>query len=79
VKLFRQGELNRMILTALRRSDKALSTAEVVTSVLDQTGYGEEARPALKGRVRGNLQYLERDRKSVVKTGVGATVRWNWP
>lgn len=76
VKLFRQGELNRMILTALRRADKPLSTAEVVSSVLDQTGYGEEARPALKGRVRGNLQYLERDRKMVTKSGSGANVRW---
>lgn len=57
-----------MIFTALRRAEKPLSTAEVVTSVLNQTGHGEEARPALKGRVRGSLAYLERDRKAVIKT-----------
>ena len=45
VKLFRQGELNRMIFNALRRAEKPLSTADIVTSVINQAGYGEEARP----------------------------------
>ena len=76
VKLFRQGELNRLILTALRRATGPLSTAEIVTSVITALGHGEEARPALKGRVRGNLAYLERDRKSVVKIADGRNAKW---
>lgn len=60
VTLFRQGKL---------------STAEIVTSVLAAGIDGEDARPALRMRVRGNLGYLERWGK-VLKLGARAAARW---
>jgi hypothetical protein len=75
VKLFRQGELGRLIMDALRRGRGPLSTAEIVTALLAATGHAESARPALAPRVRGNLAYHER-RGSVVKSGRGMSVKW---
>ncbi len=75
VKLFRQGELGRMILDALRRAGKPLGTHAVVTALLAEGGHGEEARPAMTPRVRGNLCYLEK-RGAVVKAGRGKAVTW---
>ena len=78
VKLFRQGELMRLIVDALRRAEKPLGTQEVVTALLEAGGYGEAARPSLAPRVRGNLAYLERKGK-VCKTGKASTARWALP
>jgi hypothetical protein len=75
VKLFRQGELGRMILGALRDAESELSTAEIVSALLVAGGHGEGARRALAGRVRGNLAYLER-RGMVCKSGSGKATRW---
>ena len=75
IKLFRQGELGRMILDALRNADRPLATAEVVTALLEAGGHGESARRAVGGRVRGNLAYLER-RGKVTKSGGGKGARW---
>lgn len=75
VKLFRQGELGRMILGALRTAERPLTTAEIVTAILLAGGHGEEARPTVSPRVRGNLAYLGRCGK-VVKDESGNTVRW---
>ncbi len=60
IKLFKQGELGRLILDSLRRAGRPLPTAEVVTAVMAAGRQSESARPALSGRVRGNLAYLER-------------------
>lgn len=77
VKLFRQGELGRLILGSLRKTDGlALSTAQIVADVTDAGGYGDAARPTLTPRVRGNLAYLQRRRK-VAKIGNGKGVTWN--
>lgn len=60
VKLFRQGELGRMIVDALRNASGTPMTVQEITSVvLAAGGHGEEARPALMPRVRGNLAYLK--------------------
>lgn len=75
VNLFRQGELGRLILSALRQAERPLSTAGIVSSVLASGGHGEDARPALRGRVRGNLAYLER-RGLIEKIGARATATW---
>ena len=75
VKLFRQGELGRLIIDALRRAGKPLGTHEVVSALLAAGGYGESARPSLAPRVRGNLAYLERAGK-VTKTGQASTAHW---
>ncbi|HEY2883927.1 MAG TPA: hypothetical protein VGJ08_01775 [Rhizomicrobium sp.] len=74
VKLFRQGELGRLIIDALRRAGKLLGTHEVVSALLAEGGFGESARPSLTPRVRGNLAYLEREAK-VIKTEKGSTTR----
>jgi len=76
VKLFRQGELGRMILDALRNADRPLATAEIVTALLEAGGHGDSARRAVGGRVRGNLAYLER-RGKVDKSGNGIGARWS--
>lgn len=75
VKLFRQGELGRLIVDALRTAGKPLLTAEIVSSILAVGGHGEAARATMAPRVRGNLAYLER-RGKVSKIGSGVGVRW---
>ena len=69
IKLFRQGELGRMILGALRDAQGELSTAQIAG------GHGEGARRAMAPRVRGNLAYLER-RDKVIRNGKGTGARW---
>jgi hypothetical protein len=75
IKLFRQGELGRMILDVLRNASGPLPTAEIVASVIEAGGHGDGARTALAPRVRGNLAYLAR-RGKVFKTGNGQGARW---
>jgi hypothetical protein len=77
IKLFRQGELSRHILNALRQAEGTLSTADVVSHVLAALGCAEAARPALAPRVRTNLQYLEKQRRLVAKTGKARTAMWS--
>jgi hypothetical protein len=77
VKLFGGGELNRLILDALRRAEgKPLSTPEIAEAIIVVKGYGHEAKPALIRRVRANLSYLLRHRSAVQKTGNRLTARW---
>lgn len=76
VKLFRQGELGRMIVDALRRAGGGpLSTRDIATAVMDAGGHDESARRALGPRVRGNLSYLHREKK-VEKIGAGKVAAW---
>ena len=76
IKLFRQGELGRMILDAIRKAPGgSTSTAEIVTALLAYGGHGESARSAVAGRVRGNLAYLER-RGKLVKSKDGKAAVW---
>jgi hypothetical protein len=76
VRLFRQGELGRLILGALRDGNgQPVTTAAVVTAILKAGGHGEAARTALAPRVRSNLAYLER-RQLVTKLGDRASACW---
>jgi hypothetical protein len=75
VKLFRQGELGRLILGALRDAGAPLSTLAITRHVLNAGGHSDKAKPTVMPRVRGNLAYLLRMGK-VVKTGSGKGVRW---
>jgi hypothetical protein len=76
VKLFGNGELNRLIIDALRRADgKPLSNAEIADAIIAFKGYGHEAKHALIRRVRANLSYLRRARgggRKDRKSGDGA-------
>lgn len=76
MKLFRQGELGRLIMNALRTAKGPLRTQEVVTAVMKALGHDEQARHALSKRVRGNLQYLQRTRGVVAKIGSAGSARW---
>ena len=76
IKLFRQGELGRMILDAIRQADgEPMSTSEIVGAVLEAGGHDEGARPTMGPRVRGNLAYLQRRRK-IAKQGNGKLTKW---
>ena len=75
VKLFRQGELGRMILKVLREADTPISTQDVATAIIQAGGHGESARGAVMPRVRGNLAYLH-NREKIIKSGNGKDVRW---
>jgi hypothetical protein len=76
IKLFRQGELGRLIIDALRRAGKPLGTHAVVSAVLAAGGHGESARAALAPRVRGNMAYQEGCGR-VQKAGTGKLVSWS--
>ena len=75
IKLFRQGELGRLILKVLREANGRVSTAAIVSGVLTAGGHGDRARPTMAPRVRGNVAYQER-RGMVNKVGSGKSVRW---
>ena len=77
VKLFGGGELNRLIIDALRKADgKPLSTPEIADDIITVKGYGHDAKHALIRRVRANLSYLLRHRGSIEKIGNRMTARW---
>jgi hypothetical protein len=77
VKLFGGGELNRLIIDALRRANgKPLSIPAICDAIIAAKGYGQEAKHALIRRVRANLSYLLRHREAVEKIGNRMTARW---
>jgi hypothetical protein len=78
VKLFGNGELNRLIADALRRAEKPLGSADIATSIVETKGYGRESIHALTRPVRANLSYRLQN-KRVVKTGDRLTARWTLP
>jgi hypothetical protein len=76
VRLFRQGELARLILGALRQAEgQPLSSPAIVTHVMQVKGIDMGARRTIVQRVRSNLGYLERCGK-IARTGKGKSVRW---
>lgn len=76
IRLFRQGELGRLVLGALRDADGPISTHAIVAAILKAGGHGNGAKPTVTPRVRGNLAYLVR-RQKVVKSGAGKSTRWS--
>ena len=75
IRLFRQGELGRLVLGTLRDANGPVSTAQIVKAILAAGGHGQSAKSAVAPRVRGNLAYQER-RGLVLKKGRGTSVRW---
>lgn len=75
VKLFRAGELGRMILDTMRRAGEPIGARAIADAILNAGGHGEEARKVVMPRVRSNLGYLER-RGKVVKVGSGTGAQW---
>lgn len=77
IRLFRAGELNRLILNALRKAGKPQSAIQVTDAILLELGHGPEARAGLRHRVRANLCYLLRERGLVTKEGDRVDARWS--
>ena len=77
MKLFAAGELNRLILNALRKAGKPLSTGEITAAIVQEPGHGPEAARSLANRVRANLCYLHRERGLVAKVGDRASAKWS--
>jgi len=77
VKLFAQGELNRLILDQMRKAEGPLSTAEIAAGIIRELGHDESAAKGMTHRVRANLQYLHRERALVNKHGQGRETRWS--
>jgi len=75
VKLFRHGELGRLILDALRKAGEPLSTPQITSYIIEAQGHDESARRALAPRVRGNLAYLH-GRGIVEKIGERTGAKW---
>lgn len=76
VKLFRQGELARLVRDALREANgEPIPADQIVTYLMRVGGHDESARKALAARVRGTLAYLGRSR-AANKTGVGRSAMW---
>jgi hypothetical protein len=76
VKLFGQGELNRLILGVMRKAGRPLGTPEIVSGVLTELGHDGSAAKGMNHRVRANLQYLHRERGTVEKLGAGRGTTW---
>ena len=74
-KLFKLGELGRLIIDALRRAGTPLSTAEVTAAVSASIGQGKASEAVLRATVRSNLAYLAR-RGKVVQVGKGVGCKW---
>ena len=75
-KLFGGGELTKLILDALRRSERTLTTPEVIKAVAVELNLGTDIPAGVKARVRAGLRYLRKVRNSVVKEGERATAIW---
>ena len=76
-KLFKMGELGRLIIDALRRAEGVpQSSSEVTAAVSAAIGQGKTSEAVLMATVRSNLAYLAR-RGSVVKSGDRAALKWS--
>lgn len=76
VKLFRQGELARMVRDALREAGEPIPADQIVTYLMRVGGHDESARKALAVRVRGTLAYLRR-RGAVKRCGDRRASQWH--
>lgn len=76
IKLFGPGQLGRLILDALRKGARAMTTAEVIEAVVTELGYDGDAIAGMSTRVRGSLLYQWKVRGSVIKEGERETARW---
>ena len=76
VILFGAGKLNRLILDALRKGERPMTTLEIVAAVVTDLNFGDDAAQGMKSRVRSSLLYLCKVRGSVVKEGERETATW---
>lgn len=76
VKLFGSGQLGRLILDALRKGGRPMTTTEIIEAVVTQLGYDGAAAAGMKARARSSLRYMQSVSRIVVKEGDRETARW---
>jgi len=74
VKLFGGRKLTSLILDALRRAERPLTTQEVVSAIAD----GNASAPNVRKRIRMALRYLAK-RGAVVRDGERRAAMWRLP
>jgi hypothetical protein len=74
-KLFKMGELGRIILSALRKAKRPMRTPALITAVSLAVGLDKSANNKFRGTVASSLNYLAR-RGRIVKVGGGQAARW---
>jgi hypothetical protein len=74
-KLFKLGELGRLIIDALRRAEAPLDTGQVVAAVTLASGQIKANEALMVATVRSNLAYLAR-RGKVAQIGKGIGTKW---
>ena len=75
-KLFKLGELGRLIIDALRRAEVPQDTGQVVAAVTAASGQETANESLMVATVRSNLAYLARRGKVVqIGNGIGSTWR----
>jgi hypothetical protein len=75
-RLFGKGKLTRLILDALRKAERPLSTPEVIAAIAVELNFGSDVPVGVKARVRAGLRYLRKARGCIVKEGERATALW---
>ncbi|MBG1233996.1 hypothetical protein [Aestuariivirga litoralis] len=73
--LFKMGQLGRIILDALRKAERPLSSAEVVEAVALAAGAEKAREPLFRPSVSANLSYMAR-RGKVIKAGSRDRALW---
>jgi hypothetical protein len=76
VALFKQGELSRHVIDALRRGARPMRLAEIVEAVTADLCHDRGAIPALQHRVHASLQYHWKVKQAVTKAGNGQRITW---
>ncbi len=76
VKLFGSGNLNQLILDAMRKGNPPMTALEIVAAVVAELKFGDDAAKGMKSRIRSSLLYLWKVRGSVVKEGERETAVW---
>ncbi|MEM6413060.1 MAG: hypothetical protein AAF720_00180 [Pseudomonadota bacterium] len=74
--LFKRGELSRLILGVLRKSEHPLSARRITDHIMNEMGFESEARPAITNRVSSNLNYQLKMNKTVKRVGEGSRAKW---
>ncbi|MEP6827310.1 MAG: hypothetical protein ABJA10_04485 [Aestuariivirga sp.] len=78
-KLFKLGELGRLIMDVMRPSEgQPMATRDIVAGVSLAIGQGKNSEAVLAATVRSNLAYMAR-RGKVVQVGNGVGCKWAFP
>jgi hypothetical protein len=75
VNVFRQGQLNGLIMGLLKAAGRPMGNLEILAALMEQIGAPAAARESLRRRTNGNLHYLW-DRDRIVKLAPGL---WSLP